>query len=209
MNFIIKFIPALLFLVNLVFSNKALADESSKVDLPRNYAITPLSALSVLESIDNFPKLSELSYQLSLSCSAYDLRSLRQQILRGYFSSTLKEIDGKLIRMPVAFIHEEAVEISGGVVNCLRSLVQVSFVNILDQYGHSTYSLQRLLGIYEAFISLTDTFDHELKEFLTETAQVLRQGKSVLPSELQLHLSIYLTSLRKRQIITSNAYSKK
>lgn len=209
MNFIKKFSTVLLFILFLVIGNTAFAEESSKIDFARDYAITPLSALSVLESIDQFPKLSEQSYKLAISCSAYDLRSLRQQILRGYYRSTLREVDGKLIRMPVAFITEETVEISGGVTNCLKILVQVSFVFELDRYDRSTYSLQRLLGMYEAFVSLTDVFDHELKAGLTETASMLREGKSVLSSELQLHLSIYLTSLRKRQIITSNAYSKK
>lgn len=209
MNFTKKFITVLVFVLHLVTVNNALADEILKIDSVRDYAITPLSAISVLESIDQFPKLSEQSYKLAISCSAYDLRSLRQQILRGYYRSTLKELDGRLIRIPIAFIHEETIGISAGVVNCLRLLVQVAYVHELDRYDRSTYSQQRLLGIYEAFISLTDTFDHDLKELLTETAWLLREGKSVLSTELQLHLSIYLSSLRKRQIITSNAYSKK
>lgn len=209
MKLVLKFVVMFFLILQLHGLRIAQAEEVGKSSLIREYAVTPLAALTILEALDQFPKLSDNNFKLAIGCSDYDLKSIRKQLLRGYFQSTLQEVDGKLIHNSAPFIFEDTVKITSGVTRCLKILVETAYAYEIKNFEYETYSVQRLLGLYEGFISLQDTFDDELKLDLSNKAQLFRELRSVLPTSLQFHLSGYLISLRKRQIINAIESSKK
>lgn len=203
-----KIVVMFIILIQLFSAKIIYAEEVSKNYTDRDYAITPFSALMVLESLDKFSVLAGYSFKLAVICSDNDLGSIRSQLLKEYFRSTLEESGGMLIHTSAPLILEDSVEISNGVSKCFKILVQVAYVYELEHFETETYSVQRMLGIFEAFISVTDVFDDDMKEILTENAKMIRDSKSVLSRPLQYHLSLYLNALRRRQILLSVATSK-
>jgi|GEM_PF-6860204 len=205
----LKFISMLFLICQVCKPASAQAFDVFKTYPGLNYAVTPFAALTLLESLDQFPKLAISNSKLTEACSDYELRSIRKQLLQGYFRSTFEEVDGQLIHLSPAKLIDDSVEVEQDESKCFETLIETAYNFEVANFKYETYTVQRFLGLYEAYISLCDSFDDKLKSDLTKKALLLEELKVVLPDITKFHLAAYLKSLRKRGIITATETSKK
>lgn len=209
MKSVLKFVLMSVLTFQLYGLRTAQAEEVLSINSAREYGVTPFSALMLLETLDQFPKLAGYNFKLAIDCSDYDLRSIRQQLLRGYFRSSFQEVDGKIIHVSPIYETGDTVEITRGVTGCLRALVDVAYAYEIKDFQFETTRVKKILGLYESYISLCDSFDEELKADLSEKAMMFNELRPVLSRQLQFHLTEYLISLHKRHVIYSTMSSKK
>lgn len=209
MKFVLKFLLMFVIAFQLFNPKTVQAEEVSSINSVRDYGVTPFSALMLLETLDQFPKLAGYNFKLTIDCSDYDLRSIRQQLLRGYFRSSFQEVEGRLMHVSPIYETGDTVEVTRGVTGCLKALINEAYAHEIKDFQFETTKVKKILGLYESYISLCDSFDEELKADLSEKARMLNELRPVLSRQLQFHLTEYLISLHKRHIIFSTLSSKK